>query len=98
DIGAQMFSQDFESEADYVGMYFLVRAGYPMNGVEDFWRRMAVENPRGVRLAYSHPTYAQRFVALPAVRQEITEKITTGAPLVPNMRTDHATAEAAPAR
>jgi predicted Zn-dependent protease len=86
DIGARMFSRDFESEADYVGMYFLARAGYSIDGVEDFWRRMAVEHPEGVRLAYSHPTYAERFVSLPSVRQEIADKTAAGAPLIPNMR------------
>lgn len=90
DLGAQMFSQEFESEADYVGMYFLTRTGYSTDGVEDFWRRMAVENPRGVRLAYSHPTYAQRFLMLPAVRQEIADKAAGSIPLTPNMSSERA--------
>lgn len=86
DIGGAMFSQEFESEADYVGMYYLVRAGYAADGVEDFWRRMAVENPRGVRFGYSHPTFAERFLSLPAIREEIASKVARGEPLTPNMR------------
>ncbi|MET0182754.1 MAG: M48 family metallopeptidase, partial [Caulobacterales bacterium] len=61
DIGRRMFSQDFESEADYVGIYFMARSGYETEGVETFWRRMAAENPEGIRFAYTHPNYAERF-------------------------------------
>lgn len=86
DIGGSMFSQEFESEADYVGMYYMVRAGYSAAGVEDFWRRMAVENPRGVRFGYTHPTYAERFLSLPTVREEIESKVAAGVALTPNMR------------
>ena len=57
DIGRMMFSQAFESEADYVGLYFTARAGFDTTDVESFWRRMAAENPLGIRFAYSH-TYS----------------------------------------
>lgn len=88
DIGARMFAQAFESEADYVGLYFVQRAGYPIDGVEEFWRRMALEHPRGIRFAYTHPTTAERFLGLAAARSEIAAKIVAGQPLVPNMRRD----------
>lgn len=86
ELGAMMFSQEFESEADYVGMYYLVRAGYSPDHVEEFWRRISVENPSGVTLAYTHPTHAERFLALPAARAEIAGKLANGEPLIPNMQ------------
>jgi hypothetical protein len=88
DIGRMMFSQQFESEADYVGLYFAARAGFDITGSEDFWRRMAAENPRGIRFAYSHPNFAERYLGLAAARQEITLKMARGEPLRPNLRGD----------
>ena len=66
DIGARAFSQDFEREADHVGMYYLARAGYPTEGVADFWRRMATEHPSSIRTNHSatHPPTTERFLAL----------------------------------
>ncbi len=92
DVGARMFSQDFESEADYVGMYFMARAGYNIDGVENFWRRMSAEHPRSIRLAYTHPTTASRFVGLAATRTEIAQKVANNLPLRPRMRGESAVA------
>lgn len=88
DIGASMFSQDFESEADYVGIYFSARAGYDVTNVEQFWRRMAAESPRSIRFAYTHPNTAERFLGIAAARNEIALKIANGQPLRPNMEGD----------
>lgn len=86
DIGRMMFSQAFESEADYVGLYFTARAGFDTTDVENFWRRMAAENPRGIRFAYRHPNSAERYLGLAATRQEIADKLARGVALRPNMR------------
>jgi predicted Zn-dependent protease len=80
------YSQDFESEADYVGMYFMRRAGFDIDDVEAVWRRMAVEHPESIRLAYTHPTTAERFLVLARTRDEIRTKEASGEPLVPNTR------------
>ncbi|MDW8002995.1 MAG: M48 family metalloprotease, partial [Deltaproteobacteria bacterium] len=44
-IGAQVFSQEFEAEADYVGCYLAYRAGFKLEGAEELWRRMATYYP-----------------------------------------------------
>jgi len=44
-IGAGAFSQEFEAEADYVGVYYAARAGFDVSGVAKLWRRMAARNP-----------------------------------------------------
>ncbi len=37
------YSQEFESEADYVGLYYVARGGYDYKQASTFWRRMAAE-------------------------------------------------------
>lgn len=83
--GAAAFSQDFESEADYVGMYFAARAGYKTDGVAQFWRRMAVESPVSIRFGNTHPTTAERFVRLEAANNELAQKRASGMSLAPNL-------------
>lgn len=85
-IGAGINSQGFESEADYVGMYHVARAGYDIQNAADIWRRMAVQNPGAVTHASSHPTTASRFVGLEAARDEINAKKAAGKVLEPNMQ------------
>ena len=85
-IGANHASVEFEQEADYVGMYYLARAGYTIDGVEEFWRKMAVENPEAIYVKSSHPTSASRFVAIAATAKEIEAKRAAGEPLTPNLR------------
>lgn len=88
--GAQAYSQDFEREADYVGMYYMVRAGYPLDGAADFWRRMAAEHPANIKANHSssHPATAERFLALDKTAAEIRAKIEAKEALTPNMKTD----------
>jgi predicted Zn-dependent protease len=88
DIGRMMFSREFESEADYVGLYFAARAGFDISNVEHFWRRMAAEHPTSIRLAYTHPTSAERFLTIAAAREEISAKLARNEPLRPNMGRD----------
>jgi predicted Zn-dependent protease len=87
EFGAMSFSQDFEREADYVGMYLLARADRPIANAADFWRRMAQESPGSIKFASSHPTTAERFVRLENAAAEIEQKRTAGAPLMPEMKT-----------
>jgi Zn-dependent protease with chaperone function len=49
DAGQIAFSQDFEREADYVGVYHAARAGYDVRGAADLWRRMGRGQPPGHR-------------------------------------------------
>lgn len=85
--GAGAFSQEFEAEADYVGVYHAARAGYDMRGAASFWRRMAVAHPRAIHLAGStHPSTAQRFLAIEKAADEVDRKRKAGQPLVPEER------------
>ncbi len=88
--GAAAYSQDFEAEADYVGLYYLARAGFPTEGAADFWRRMAVEYPASIKSSHSasHPATAERFLALEQVSREIERKEATGVALTPERKPD----------
>lgn len=86
DAAAKSFSQDFEREADYVGMYLLARAGRPFASAADFWRRMGQENPGSIKFATSHPTTAERYVRLERAAVEIQAKQAAGEPLLPELK------------
>jgi len=81
---AHRYTRPFESEADYVGLYYLVRAGYNPDNVESIWRRMASINPRSVARAKTHPTFPDRFLRIRAAQDEIKAKKLAGLPLIPN--------------
>jgi membrane-associated protease RseP (regulator of RpoE activity) len=86
-MGAAHAAPQFEAEADYVGMYYMARAGYRTEGVEDFWRKMAVEAPQSIFIKSDHPPSPDRFLAIAAASKEIEAKRTNGEPLTPNQKT-----------
>ncbi|CAN7507049.1 M48 family metallopeptidase [Phenylobacterium sp. LjRoot219] len=90
--GASRSSAAFEAEADYVGMYYLARAGYPTDGVEDFWRKMAVEEPNAIFIKSTHPATPDRFLAIASADDEIGAKRAKGEPLTPNQKVNEARA------
>jgi len=84
--GAEAFSQDFEREADYVGMYILARAAVPLETVPNLWRQFAQINPSAISYASTHPTTAERFVRLRQTIEEIRAKRAAGEALLPEMK------------
>jgi hypothetical protein len=87
-IGGLVFSQAFESEADYAGLYVAARAGYDITGAANLWRRMAVEHPGSIEEGFlaSHPSTPKRFLAIERTIKEIDDKRTRGEPLVPEKK------------
>lgn len=83
-IAQQRYSVPFEQEADYVGMYFMARAGFDTSGVAQFWRRMAANDARTISQRSSHPTSPERFIAIDRTHKEIAAKKAAGQPLTPN--------------
>jgi len=73
-VGGTRYTRPFETEADYVGLYYMVRAGYSPEGVENFWRRLAVANPKYVGRDKTHPRYPNRYLSIAAARDEIKAK------------------------
>lgn len=85
-IGGMTYSQDFEREADYVGMYVLARSGRSFTQAAHFWRRIAQESPGSIKYASSHPTTAERFLRLEEAAAEIARKRDAGDALLPTLK------------
>lgn len=87
-MGATAYSQEFESEADYVGVYIQALAKQPIEHVAGFWRRMAAEHPGGIKENHgaSHPSTPERFVAIERTVEEIRTKQRAGFPLIPDRK------------
>ena len=85
---ARAFSQEFEAEADYVGLYIMARAGMDVEQAPNLWRRMAAAFPDAIatNVNATHPSTPQRFVALEKTVAEIAEKRRVGAPLLPEIK------------
>ncbi|MEC7734892.1 MAG: M48 family metallopeptidase [Pseudomonadota bacterium] len=83
-IGAQMYSQDFEREADYVGLYILAKSKIESTNIENFWRKLAAESP-GSTINYnsSHPTSPERWANIKETQKEIRYKEENGIDLKP---------------
>jgi hypothetical protein len=84
--GARAFATDFEREADYVGTYYVARAGYDIAGAEQFWSKLAQESPRSIAYAGLHPTTPERFLQMRKTIDEIATKRRTNRPLNPEVK------------
>lgn len=86
-IGANAFSQEFESEADYVGMYHASRAGWDMSGAANLFRRMATAHPASIHaVGGTHPSTVSRAVLVERTALEIESKRGRNLALVPNFK------------
>ncbi|MCG8623324.1 MAG: M48 family metallopeptidase [Proteobacteria bacterium] len=91
DVGAMVYSQEFEREADYVSLYIMARAGMDTEGVENIWRDMAVANSESTlrnqsNIGSTHPSNPERYLNLRTIHQEIDDKKKAGLPLIPNYK------------
>lgn len=84
--GARAYSVQFEPEADYVGSYYVARAGYDLAGTEEVWWQMGQRDPTSLRFATTHPIAPVRFLQMRAVAAEIAEKQRKHLPLVPELK------------
>ena len=82
-IASTVKSVDFEREADYVGLYMLVRAGGHMEGLDNVFQVFANVSPRTTWLKVTHPMVPERLVHLEQAVAEIEAKQSNGEPLVP---------------
>jgi predicted Zn-dependent protease len=86
-IGAFYYSQSFEKEADYVGLYVTALSGYAIEPAPHFWRRMSLKDTSAiVEESSTHPTTPERFVMLKKVIIEINKKRKLKLPLLPELK------------
>lgn len=87
-VGQEHGSVDFEMEADYVALYIVAKAGLPIDNAPEFWRKMATRYPSMIEpsLSSTHPSSAQRYLAMQKAVEEINKKKAQGKPLEPEKR------------
>jgi len=77
--------RSLEARADYVGAYIMARAGYDIQAIKQFWRR--IESLRSgentPEMDVTHPTTADRLAAFEITLKEIQEKRDRGESLQP---------------
>lgn len=77
-IGARSYSQTYELEADTLGTYIAVAAGYAPERGADVFSRPALVNPGGPPLLASHPGSAQRQATVARVTADIRRQQAAG--------------------
>jgi hypothetical protein len=89
-IEATVPAHAVENEADYVGLYMMARAGYDVDQAQVFLRRLvaAYPNAEPAGWANTHPSDAERAVAVRLAAEEIKCKQALGALLVPETKLD----------
>lgn len=85
-FGRGTFARKFESEADYVGLYYSARAGYPIDNAKEFWRKLARESVRSLDKPSTHPITPDRYIRLENAVIEIKAKQAAGYALEPNRK------------
>jgi len=77
--------RSLESQADYVGSYIMARAGYDLQAIKQFWRRMKdlPSRPLMPEVIMTHPTTAERLAAFEETLKEIEERRARGESLQP---------------
>jgi Peptidase family M48 len=85
EAGRKAYSQEFEFEADYLGLYMLARAGFDISAAPDLIRRMGVQHPGSQVKNYfsTHPSTPERAVSMTQAISEIQDKASRQEALLP---------------
>jgi beta-barrel assembly-enhancing protease len=87
EIGATLppYSADQDANADRLALYLLTRAGYGIDHVAAFWKRLAESYPASVRDSHTalHPATEQRLAAIADTVHAIQTKQNGHLPLLP---------------
>lgn len=77
--------RSLEAQADYVGAFIMARAGYDVQAIKQFWRRMESLRSRKntSEMDVSHPTTDERLASFEITLKEIQEKRDRGETLQP---------------
>jgi hypothetical protein len=83
--GIRVYPQDLDAAADTLSLYLLARAGYGIDHVPAFWKRLADQYPASVTNGYTalHPSTAYRLAMIEKVTQIVKAKQQAGKPLMP---------------
>jgi hypothetical protein len=83
--GIKAMPQEVDAAADHLAVYLLARAGYNLDGIAPFWKRLAASHPVTVLNGYvaNHPATAFRLAAIEKSIAEVKAKQAAKKPLVP---------------
>jgi beta-barrel assembly-enhancing protease len=84
-VGGRAYSQEFEREADYMSLYFMVKAGFDATKAPDMQRKFGIVQPGSMQNNYAstHPSTPERAANLELAMQEVAGKVLRQEPLVP---------------
>ena len=88
-FASEINAEEFEEEADYVGMYLVARAGFELQKLPEFWDEIVERDPGGSEyyaLVYEGDLPHRRATMLNTI-EEIEAKKARGAPLMPDLAT-----------
>lgn len=77
-------SKQAEYEADRLGVWLHVRAGYDPAALVRFWTRLKARTDSGIFSDGTHPAWNKRITAVAAALEELNKQRTAGRPLVPD--------------
>jgi beta-barrel assembly-enhancing protease len=72
-----------ETEADYWGMYLLIRAGFDGKRAIEFWDRYEAKTNKGILADGTHPGKTERLTFVRRVLEDIQEQQRSGQALIP---------------
>jgi hypothetical protein len=83
--GIKAMPPEMDVAADRLSLYLAARAGYDIDGADNFWKRLNESHPSTVLNSYSanHPSIAARLSAIEKTQAEIKAKKSAKKPLVP---------------
>ncbi|MFP5390469.1 MAG: M48 family metalloprotease [Gammaproteobacteria bacterium] len=83
--GIKAMPENLDAAADNLSLYLLVRAGYSIDRVGAFWKRLASSYPSTVLNGYvaNHPGTERRLAAIEKATADIKAKQSAKKPLVP---------------
>ncbi|MGZ8293260.1 MAG: M48 family metalloprotease [Telluria sp.] len=83
--GIKPMPQELDAAADALSLYMLARAGYKIDGVSAFWKRLASTYPATVLNGYvaNHPATAYRVAVIDRIAADVKAKKAAGKPLMP---------------
>jgi hypothetical protein len=83
--GIKAMPAEMDAAADRIAVYMLARAGYNVDGDDDFWKRLASAHPATVLNGYTanHPGVEARAAAINKAVAEVKAKRSAKKPLVP---------------
>ncbi|TFW13236.1 peptidase M48 [Massilia arenosa] len=83
--GIKAMPSEADAAADNLAVFLVARAGYKVDGIDDFWKRLAAAYPASVLNGYvaNHPSTQARLAAIAKAQGEVKSKRAAKQPLVP---------------